>query len=346
LLASGPVRESDQALEEREGYRVERVPGTIREQDVSEVVRAGLSQSPKELRPILFYDARGSELFEEICRLPSYYVTRTEDLILRTHGADILDAPRHPAVVYELGSGSSLKTEHLVRIAWERDPAVRYLASDISESALVGAAERLTERMPGLNMDLLVASYEAAVRIVHEKPEVPRFGLFVGGNIGNFPRGQARDFLASIARRAHPDDRLMIGLDLVKDTDVLVRAYDDPQGVTAAFNLNALRHINRVLDADFDLQAFRHVALWNAELERIEMHLESTRRQRVRIDALDVDVSLEEGERIHTENSHKYRPSGLDDFARSAGWRLERRWTDPDQLFCVLRLAPEVEKAG
>lgn len=334
------MRESHRSRAAEGRYAIERVPDSIRSQDVSEIVKEGLSQSPKELRPILFYDARGSELFEEICRLPSYYVTRTEDLILRTHGEAILDCPRRPRMLYELGSGSSLKTEHLVQIAWNRDPSVHYLASDISESALVGAAERLTERMPGLQMDLLVASYEAAVDIVHARPRAPRFGMFVGGNIGNFPRGDARAFLATISDRADPDDRLMIGLDLVKDTDVLVRAYDDPEGVTAAFNLNALRHINRVLEADFDLEGFRHIALWNPEIERIEMHLESLRRQTVRIRALDMEIAFEEGERIHTENSHKYRLNGLEDFARSAGWTLEERWTDPDDLFCVLRLAP------
>ncbi|MEM1024262.1 MAG: L-histidine N(alpha)-methyltransferase [Myxococcota bacterium] len=337
------MRESDQPRAEGDRYAIRRVPNSIRSQDVSQIVREGLSQSPKELRPILFYDARGSELFEQICRLPSYYVTRTEELILKTHGQAILDSPRRPQLLYELGSGSSLKTEHLVRIAWERDASVRYLATDISESALVGAAERLTERMPGLRMDLLVASYEAAVDIVHQKTQQPRFGMFVGGNIGNFPRGDARAFLASISAQAHAEDRLMIGLDLVKDTEVLVRAYDDPEGVTAEFNINALRHINRVLGANFDLDAFRHVALWNEDLERIEMHLESRRRQAVHIRDLDMQLSFEDGERIHTENSHKYRLEGLEDFARSAGWTLEERWTDPDVLFCVLRLAPSTE---
>lgn len=340
-LPAGPgVMHIESTKEQRDGYILQRTKLEERSQNESEIVRAGLTRPQKELRPILFYDAEGSRLFEEICKLPSYYVTRAEDAILREYGPQILSVPESLATLYELGSGSSLKTEHLVRHAANRDGRVHYVATDISEAALVGAAERMVPAIAGLNMHLLVASYEHAADLVHREHPAPQFGLFVGGNIGNFPRGDAAGFLRRVGERSDPRDRLMVGYDLVKDPEILVRAYDDPEGVTAAFNLNALVRINHELGGDFDLAAFRHEAIWNEKIERIEMHLRSTRRQTVKIDALELTIAFEDGETIHTENSHKYTDASFAKIASEAGWTVEAKWTDPSALFRVVRLAP------
>jgi L-histidine Nalpha-methyltransferase len=334
------VPELDTTLSEHPNFTLEHVSEAVRDQDLGEMVRAGLTDTPKWLSPFVFYDARGSELFEAICRLDAYYVTRTEAAIFEAHAADMIADLPPDLVVFELGSGSSLKSEIVLRAALARARPVTYVPTDISEAAIVDAAERLTRSYADLEVHGVVASYEDAAEAVHDRYPSPRLGLFMGGNIGNFAAGDALGFMKSLRHAADPGDHLIAGFDLVKDIDVLKRAYDDPEGVTAEFNLNALHHINRKLDAQFDVSSFRHLVRWNPELSRIEMHLESTKDQTVRIGGLDLQVRFAKGETIHTENSHKYTPERIETLAREAGWSVDRTWTDPNRYFCVTRLRP------
>lgn len=322
-------------------FTLEHVSQAIRDADMADMVRKGLTASPKWLSPFVFYDARGSELFEQICQLETYYVTRTEAAIFEAHVADMTgDLDLNP-VIYELGSGSSTKSEIVLQAALQRSDRVTYVPTDISEAALVDAANRLTERYPGLDVHAIVASYEDAAKSVHERFGEPRLGLFMGGNIGNFAAGDALAFLRRVREESDPGDRVLVGFDLVKDLEVLKRAYDDPEGVTASFNLNALHHMNRKLDANFEPSQFQHRVKWNPELSRIEMHLESVRTQTVQIPKLELEVSFDAEETIHTENSHKYTLPRIETLAQEAGWSVDRAWTDRLDHFCVTRLRPQ-----
>jgi dimethylhistidine N-methyltransferase len=308
--------------------------------DTAAMIREGLQASPKYLEPYLFYDQRGSELFEQICGVDEYYVTRTERAILEANAGPITDGWTAETTVFELGSGSSEKSEVLLARGTKRLGHLRYVPNDISESALRGAAERLTDRLPGLEVRALVAEFDAAVDAITSRFEAPRYGVFLGGNIGNFDASGAHDFLARVRETLDPSDRFLCGFDLVKSLDVLLPAYDDAAGVTAAFNLNALVRMNREYGASFDLGRFRHRAIWNPELSRVEMHLESLTDQVVSIPGLELRVNLARGETIHTENSHKYTPERIDALARSSGFEVNRRFVDDEQLFTLCELRP------
>ncbi|MET9883197.1 L-histidine N(alpha)-methyltransferase [Streptomyces sp. NPDC006430] len=292
-------------------------------------VQHGLTASPKVLPPKWFYDARGSELFEEITRLPEYYPTRAEREILLARAQEIAAASGARTLV-ELGSGSSEKTRHLI----EAMPALdTYVPVDVSQSALEGAAGVLLAEHPGLRVHALVADFTKALHLP-ESPG-PRLVVFLGGTIGNLLPPERALFLASVRAMLSPGDALLMGTDLVKDEAVLVAAYDDAQGVTAEFNKNVLTVINRELDADFHTDDFAHVAVWNREQEWIEMRLRARSELMVKVRALDLVVSFKAGEEILTEVSAKFRQEGVRRELADAGLGLTQWWTDADGRFAL-----------
>lgn len=287
--------------------------------------RAGLTAEQKWLPPKYFYDARGSELFEEITRLPEYYPTRTEAALLRRYATDIGHAA-HADTLLELGSGSSEKTRLLLDALAGDGALTGYVPVDVSASALEEAVAALRADYPTLTVHGAVADFD------HHLEDLPVLGhrlvVFLGGTIGNHDEAGRHRFLSELASGMHPGEALLLGLDQVKDPDRLVAAYDDAAGVTADFNRNALRVLNRELDADFDVEAFDHVALWNAEHERIEMRLRAAHAMTVRLAALDLTVDFERGEELLTELSCKFRRDGATAELAAAGFTVEQWWTD------------------
>lgn len=301
-------------------------------------VLAGLGSTPKTLPCRFFYDPEGSDLFEQICELPEYYVTRTEDEILRTRSREIVAALPAQVDLVELGSGSSRKTRRLIEALLDRQRTLRYLPIDISETMLRETARTLSGDYPRLAVDPLPLEYGAALQRLPGKRRGPMLVLFLGGNLGNFDPPAAVAFLRQIAAAMQPEDTLLLGLDLHKDPAVLNAAYDDAQGVTARFNLNLLRRLNRELGADFDLGAFRHRAFYNLEEGCVEMHLVSLREQQVTV--AGESFRFRAGESIHTENSYKYTFAQIHSLAHAAGLSLRQRWTDDRTYFSVNLLAP------
>jgi L-histidine N-alpha-methyltransferase len=288
-------------------------------------VRAGLTATPKVLPPKYFYDARGSELFEEITRLPEYYPTRAEASILRARAAEIADATKARSLV-ELGSGSSEKTHLLLQSLRDVGSLETYVPVDVSADAIEKAIPGLVEDYPGLDVHGVVADFEQHLDTL--PTDGPRLVAFLGGTIGNFNPSQRRDFLGALGATLRPGDALLLGTDLVKDPDRLVCAYDDAAGVTAQFNLNVLHVINRELGADFDVEAFRHLAIWDPEQEWIEMRLESRHDQTVEIPDLFLSVDFSTGEHMRTEISAKFRETTVARELATAGLRPNEWWTD------------------
>ncbi|MER6084882.1 L-histidine N(alpha)-methyltransferase [Streptomyces sp. NPDC001833] len=310
-----------------------RVTRTLPEDATDAALRAdvltGLTATPKTLPPKWFYDARGSELFDQITELPEYYPTRAEREILRARSREIAAASGARTMV-ELGSGSSEKTRLLIDALTGLEV---YVPVDVSESALTQAGEALVTERPGLSVHALIADFTGRL----ELPETPgpRLLVFLGGTIGNLLPAERAEFLASVRRRLAPGDALLLGTDLVKDEGVLVRAYDDAAGVTAEFNKNVLAVVDRELDADFDPDAFDHVALWDAENEWIEMRLRSRVAQTVKVPALDLAVDFAAGEELRTEVSAKFRRDGVTAELAGAGLELTHWWTDAQERFAL-----------
>lgn len=300
----------------------------MRAEFAREVV-AGLSRTPKTLPTRFLYDARGSELFEQITELDEYYPTRTEIGILEVAAPKWVAALPQRTVLVEFGSGSSTKTEMLLAAG---SNIVTYVPIDVSPAALDAAASRLRERFPTLEVVPIEADFTKAV-LPPALADRPLAGFFPGSTIGNFEPEIAVGLLRTFARILAPRGRLLIGADLRKDRRTLERAYDDDQGVTAAFNLNLLHRMKRELGAKLDPDGFEHLATFNAELSRVEMHLVSRHAQTIEVDGKR--FSLQPGERIHTENSHKYTFDGFAEMARTAGWHTAEVWTDPAGLFSV-----------
>jgi dimethylhistidine N-methyltransferase len=302
--------------------------------DVSfaEDARRGLTSDPKSLPPKYFYDALGSQLFEAICLLPEYYLTRAEGEIFERRAAEIVGeaAAGSRLVLVELGSGSASKTRRVIDAVLARQTPLTYVPVDISTSALEASAHALLGDYPRLSVAAYAGDYDSALPHLSENFDAGARALvlFLGSNIGNFDRDAARDFMRRLRDALRPGDALLLGADLKKDPAVLEAAYDDPLGVTAAFNLNVLARANRELGADFDLRSFRHVAVYDERAGRVEMHLESTRGQTVNVGALGLSVAFRAGERIHTENSYKYSPAELSALAVAAGFALRRTWLD------------------
>ncbi|MFE1311956.1 L-histidine N(alpha)-methyltransferase [Streptomyces sp. NPDC058755] len=292
-------------------------------------VLAGLTVNPKTLPPKWFYDARGSELFEQITELPEYYPTRAEREILVARSGEIAAASGARTLV-ELGSGSSEKTRYLIDALTS---LAAYVPVDVSESALTQAGQALIEERPGLDVHALIADFTAPLAL----PETPgpRLVAFLGGTIGNLLPAERAKFLASVRALLAPGDGLLLGTDLVKDEQVLVRAYDDAAGVTAAFNKNVMAVMNRELGADFDPDAFDHVALWDTEQEWIEMRLRSRTAQTVKVPALDLAVDFAAGEELRTEVSAKFRKEGVSAELDAVGLELTHWWTDTEGRFAL-----------
>ena len=292
-------------------------------------VLSGLTGTPKTLPPKWFYDAHGSELFEQITELPEYYPTRAEREILVARSDEIASAARARTLV-ELGSGSSEKTRYLLDAL---DGLHTYVPVDVSESALTQAGHALLAQRPGLQVHALIADFTASLTL----PDTPgpRLIAFLGGTIGNLVPAERAVFLASVRSLLSPGDALLLGTDLVKEEKVLVEAYDDAAGVTAAFNKNVLSVVNRELHADFDPDAFDHVALWDAENEWIEMRLRSREEQTVKIPGVDLAVDFTEGEELRTEVSAKFRKEGVRAELAAAGLELTRWWTDGEGRFAL-----------
>ncbi|MEU6282813.1 L-histidine N(alpha)-methyltransferase [Streptomyces sp. NPDC047028] len=292
-------------------------------------VRRGLTATPKSLPPKWFYDARGSELFDEITGLPEYYPTRAEREILAGRSGEIAAASGARTLV-ELGSGSSEKTRYLL----DALTGLRaYVPVDVSESALIRAGQALVADRPDLDVHALIADFTAPLAL--PATPGPRLVAFLGGTIGNLLPAERAAFLATVRTLLAPGDGLLLGTDLVKDEGVLVRAYDDAAGVTAAFNKNVLAVIDRELGADFDPGAFDHVARWDADLEWIEMRLRSRTAQTVKIPALDLAVHFAAGEELRTEVSAKFRKDGVTGELAAVGMELTHWWTDEAGRFAL-----------
>ena len=302
-------------------------------QEFVEDVSLGLTRVPKTLWPRWLYDDVGCELFDEITRLPEYYLTRTEMSILERHAHDIMDAVR-PASIVELGAGSCTKSRVLIRAAKGMGSLWTYVPFDISEATLRRAATDLTDEFDDLTVYCVTGKFD------HHLSQIPRFGrqliVFLGSTIGNFEPSEAHAFFSEVRRLLHPGDRLLLGVDLVKDERELLAAYNDAQGITARFNLNMLERINRELDGDFDLDAFEHAPLWSSSEHRIEMCLRSLRAQRVSIGSIPMTVDFEQGELLRTEVCTKYTMQQVHTMLEDAGIAAIRWYTDADAKFGLL----------
>ena len=303
------------------------------ERTLADDVLDGLTRPLKELPPKHFYDARGSELFDAICELPEYYQTRTERLILERNAEDIVERTGAVELV-ELGSGSASKTRVLLDAMAAAESLARYVPVDVSATTVHAAAEALVAEYPGMDVYGVVGDFER--HLTHlPSPVGPRLVAFLGGTLGNFTPGSRRRFLRGLRNVLGSDGYLLLGTDLVKDPRVIEAAYDDSAGVTAQFNLNVLHVLNRELDANFDVDAFEHVAFFDRQREWIEMRLRATDVQQVHIGALDLDIAFAAREELRTEISAKFTPERLSGDLDAAGLELVELYTDPDDLFAV-----------
>ena len=303
------------------------------ERSLADDVLDGLTRPFKELPPKHFYDARGAELFDRICELPEYYPTRAERAILEQHASE-LSALTGAAELVELGSGTAAKTRVLLDALHAAGTLERYIPVDVTESMVRECAAELTGEYPGLRVHGVIGDFE---RHLDQVPSAigPRIVAFLGGTIGNFPPTSRRRVLREIARLLGPEDYLLMGTDLVKDPEILEAAYDDAQGVTAEFNRNVLRVLNRELGADFEPEDFQHVALFDREHEWIEMRLRARREHTTLVRDLDLAVHFDAGEEMRTEISAKFTPERLEGDLSAAGMELIRWFTDPEELFAL-----------
>ena len=307
---------------------------SYRERNMAHEIAFGLRQDSKFISPKFFYDQKGSELFERICRLPEYYIARTENQLL----LDIKDElPKfldgHFCLV-ELGSGSSTKTRHILDVLSRSQPSPEYVPIDISEF-LETSMSALVKEYPGLCVTGIMDTYENGLHLVADR-NTTNLIAFLGSSLGNFPLADRLPFLRTVRNSMNKNDLFLLGLDLVKDRAVLENAYDDSQGVTAQFNLNILERINNDLDADFDLDGFSHHSLYNESEQRIEMYLRSLRRQHVVIPKANLELTFEEDELVHTENSHKFSIPGIDSMMTDAGFYIVKLWQDAETKFALV----------
>jgi dimethylhistidine N-methyltransferase len=326
----------------------EAVSTTITRAIASEA-HAGLSATPKTLSPWLFYDEAGSHLFEEITELPEYYLTRTERSIFAAHAEEILreaargQGPAGKLTLIELGAGTATKTGILLQEAVRQQGTVVYQPVDVSETALAEASENILKNIPDVTVRCQVADYTREGLPLDRLRNTRTLALYIGSSIGNFTPENARGVLQNLRAQLLPGDTLLLGTDLVpgphKTVAMLLAAYDDAAGTTAAFNLNVLARLNRDLGANFVLENFRHKVLWNPAASRLEMHLESLVGQCVQIPEYDggatLAVDFAPGDTIHTENSYKFTPAAVDTLLTSASFKATRSWQDPQHLFAV-----------
>lgn len=312
--------------------------------DFAASVAESMASRPRSVHPRFFYGPEGSALFEQICGLPEYYVTRAEESILESACSELGRHLDGDFRLVELGSGSDAKARHVLDVLHESQESVEYVPIDVSESA-AGATAALVRDYPRLRATVVLDTYERGLEAVRAMGGGPNLVAFFGSSIGNMDDAEAGALLRQVSEAMGGGGMLLMGVDLEKDRSVLEPAYDDAQGVTARFNKSVLRRMNGELGADFDPGAFEHVAAYNGRASRIEMHLRSSRRQRVRIPAAGLDIVLECGELIHTENSHKYSPERIESMAAGAGLELVRVWQDPGSMFAVV-LARRARAAG
>jgi dimethylhistidine N-methyltransferase len=291
-------------------------------------VRRGLSGETKRLFPKYFYDELGSQLFEAICLLPEYYLTRAENEILARAADEIVRCVDGPKTLLEMGSGSASKTRCIIEAMLKQQNDLLYIPIDISASALETSARVLLQSYPQLRIRAYASDYYDGFAAISNEDRGRTLALFLGSNIGNFDHEEAHTFLRALRNILRTGDALLLGADLRKQKAVLEAAYDDALGVTAAFNLNLLARINRELDADFNLRAFRHYVRYDEAMGRVEVYLESLRAQAVQIGKLDLGIQFASGERIHTENSYKYDLEGLSKLAAATGFTRARTWLD------------------
>ena len=323
---------------------------------VAQAARTGLTATPRTLPPWLFYDERGSQLFEQITILPEYYLTRTERALFLAHADDILNALEGPLTIAELGAGTATKTGILLAAAVRRQERVLYQPIDVSPFALDEARDTLEATLPGVTVHTQIANYiTEPIRI--ERPQ--RDGvdtriltLYIGSSIGNFSPREANGILTNLRAQLRPGDALVLGTDLAPSTkkpvDELVAAYDDSARVTAAFNFNILTRLNRELGADFDLDRFRHEARWNPAQSRIEMHLVARLAHTVQLPAdangPEILIRFAAGESIHTENSRKFTRPSIAAMLEPTGFRPTRTFTDPDDRFAVTLATADIAR--
>ena len=306
----------------------------ISDSDFADAVIAGLRGYPKSIPSRFFYDARGSELFERITELAVYYPTNAEIALLEQYSDDIAALAGPNIRLVEFGSGSSRKTDRLIDAL---HPLEAYVPIDISDSALLQASLRLKARFPELSVQALHGDFNQPLPLPVTSQAKKTLGFFPGSTIGNLTHDGARQFLRNSRDMLGADSAFLVGVDLKKDPDILLPAYNDSEGVTAAFNLNLLMRVNRELGGTFDLDSFAHEAIYNEAHGRIEMHIRSLKAQSVQV--LSESFDFAEGERIHTENSHKYTVAEFQDLARSAGWEPVEAWTGEEKLFSLHYLA-------
>jgi L-histidine N-alpha-methyltransferase len=317
-------------------FSCQEIPPARTPRTLEDDVREGLLTPPRSLQPKYFYDDLGSRLFDRICDTPEYYPTRTEAALL-ADSADAIMRQTAPDHIIELGSGASRKTRHLLDACAARGQYCRYWPFDVCEPMLRTAGEGLVTDYDWLEVRALVGDYMAGLAHLPQ-PEGRRLFVFLGGTLGNFDPQQAQAFLTELRRCMRDGDSLLVGVDRVKDTEVLNAAYNDSQGLTAAFNLNLLNVLNRELAADFDPGRFEHTAAFNEQDSQIEMYLISTERQAVELGALDETLSLEAGEEILTEISRKFTPEGLTDLFGAADLRVTDHLEPPNRYFSLLLL--------
>ncbi len=299
----------------------------------AEIVR-GLIATQKSLPPKLFYDAVGSALFDRITELPEYYLTRLELEILRKRAREIVSAAGEEISIVELGSGSATKTCTLLEALARRQQRIAYCPVDVSPAALTEAEKRIHANLPSVEVLPVVADYTESMSFLR-RIQGSKLVLYLGSSIGNFDPQPARELLRSLRKGLQPGDALLLGTDLIKDPSILVPAYDDSRGVTSEFNKNILVRLNREFGADFDVSRFRHLARWNAQHSRMEMHLQAMGKQRVNINSLDAILDFREDETIHTENSYKYDVQSARRLLWSARFRTSQSWFDERRWYAV-----------
>ncbi len=310
--------------------------------DIGREIREGLSASQKYIPCKYFYDARGSKLFQEICQLPEYYPTRTEISILRDIAPELMETFAYKDIV-ELGSGANLKIRILLDAVDKSVRAtLRYIPVDINESTVIEASRGLLERYPEVQVLGIVADFTSQLDVIPTERRL--MFCFLGSTIGNMGEDETISFLQSISENMKPDDRLLVGFDMVKTRETVEAAYNDSKGVTAEFNKNILNVLNNELNANFDPSHFDHLAFFNEDCYRIEMHLRANRDISVKLNAIDLETEFKKGETIHTENSRKFTKKSIGDLASRAGLSIQNWYSDPAGWFSLVVMIPDPQR--
>jgi len=304
------------------------------EKTFADEVSFSLNRSSKFINPKYFYDKKGSELFEKICSLPEYYLTRTEIDLLKNLHSNLSEYLDDSFRLVELGSGSSVKTRLILDVLNEIQNKIEYFPIDISE-ILTESSELLQRDYDGLHITGIIDTYEGGLEFIEKYDDKKNLIIFLGSSYGNFTTDEGKIFLQKINSIMKKEDLFLIGLDLVKDKEILENAYDDSQGITAKFNLNVLSRINDELDADFILNNFKHVAKYNEKDQRIEMYLQSLVNQSVIISKANLSLKLKQGELIHTEHSHKYTIPQIQELMKITGFEIKQTWLDVNKHYSL-----------